>query len=167
MTDYWSLSPTHNILEHEHLVYQDAPDILESLFGKPRQYSSYDDFFDTVFRDNSLHLCKVYRCDTENPRLKISLIRETSSPCCIMRIQAPFDADCINILRLHLLIFEVVCKDSQTQSSQPSLYNVSSDGTITDTSHTDELYRNEEIPEQLYNNLKLLYSYISNTWISR
>ena len=83
-----------------------------------------------------------------------------------MYIRAPSDVDCINILKLHLLIFEVVSEDSQTNSSRPSLYDVSSDGAVVDISHTNELYRNEEISEQLYYNIRLLYTYICNCWIT-
>lgn len=166
MTELWSLSPIYHKLEHKHLVYQEASDILESLFGKPRKYSSYKDFFDTVFRDNSLYLRITYHYPTKNPRLKIKMIKETPTSYCRMYIRAPSDVDCINILKLHLLIFEVVSEDSQTNSSRPSLYDVSSDGAVVDISHTNELYRNEEISEQLYYNIRLLYTYICNCWIT-
>ena len=87
MTELWSLSPIYHKLEHEHLVYQEASDILESLFGKPRKYSSYKDFFDTVFRDNSLYLRITYHYPTKNPRLKIKMIKETPTSYCRMYIR--------------------------------------------------------------------------------
>lgn len=54
MTELWSLSPIYHKLEHEPLVYQEASDILESLFGKPRKYSSYKDF---LIRSSETTLC--------------------------------------------------------------------------------------------------------------
>lgn len=164
MTEVWSLSQMHYRLEYEHLTYQDASELLESIV-KSNKYSSFDDFFYTVLKDHSLCLRTLYRCHTENPRLKINFIRENLPPYCRMYIRAPSDPDSINILRLHLLLYEIIPEDSQTSTCQPLLYSCSSDGAIADMSHTDTPRPNEEIPELLYHNLKLLYTCFCSGWL--
>lgn len=165
MTEFSSLYPVYFILEHQRLVYSEASGILEDLFGKARNYLSFDDFFHSVLKDNFYVLRRIYLYHTKDPRMKINLIKEPLSPYCKLYIRAPSDANSINILKLHLLIFEIVSEVSQTSSCQSPIYEILSDGAIYDNSQTDELCPNEKIPEQLYSNLKILYSYICDHWI--
>lgn len=166
MTEVWSLSPMHHRLEHERLTYRDAVEILDGIL-KQRKYLSFDDFFYTTLKEHSLCLRSIRCYHTKNPRLKIGFIREKIPPyCIIMYIRAPSDPDSRNILKLHLLLYEVIPEDSQTNTEQSLLYNFTSDGTIVDMSHTDSSYSdaNETISELLYNNLKLLYTCLCDNW---
>ena len=165
MADFYSGRECYYRLQHEQLAYHDIPGMLEYLFGKPRKYPSFEAFFLSVLEDNAFQLVESYYYCIPNPRLKIEYAKDLVSPFYKIYIRAPTDENSINILKLHLLIFDIVSGSFLERPPQLPLYDIFTDGTISERKPSADSFSNEEISEQLYRNMELLYSYICECWL--